>query len=69
MFTQSRLKYDITETVEAEAMPPATLRQIVASAFEPMVDQRQMMMMREIEASERHNLRERWMAMFPEGEV
>ena len=66
--TQSRLKYDIAESVEAEAMPPDALRRIVADAFEPMVDQREMMMMREVEASERHNLRERWMAMFPESE-
>ena len=64
--TQSRKRYDIDQTVEAEAMPPATLREIVADAFEPMVDQKQMAMMREIEASERHSLRER-MAVFTHG--
>ena len=57
--TQSRKRYDISQTVEAEAMPPAILREIVAAAFEPMVDQRQMAMLREVEAAERHNLRER----------
>ena len=40
-------------------MAPAALREIVAHAFEPMIDQRQMMMLREVEASERHSLRER----------
>ena len=57
--TQSRLRYDIGQTVEAEAMRPDTLRRIVADAFEPMIDQKQMAMTREIEASERHDLRER----------
>ena len=36
--TQSRARYDIDQTVEAEAMDPATLRGIVADAFEPMFD-------------------------------
>ena len=58
--TQSRKRYDIADTVEAEAMRPDTLRQIVADAFEPMIDQKQMTMMRAIEASERHGLRQRW---------
>ena len=40
--TQSRKRYDIDQTVEAEAMPPAALREIVAHAFEPMIAQRQM---------------------------
>ena len=57
--TQSRKKYDIDRTVEAEAMPPAMLREIVADAFEPMVDQRQMILLREVEAAERNDLRER----------
>ena len=57
--TQSRKRYDIDQTVEAEAMPPATLREIVAAAFEPMVDQRQMTMLREVERAERHDLRQR----------
>ena len=64
--TQSRKRYDIDQTVEAEAMPPAMLREIVADAFEPMVDQRQMMMLREVEAAERDDLRER-LAEFAEG--
>ena len=57
--TQSRKKYDISQSVEAEAMPPAMLREIVADAFEPMVDQRQMRQLRAVEASEKHGLRER----------
>ena len=57
--TQSRKRYDISQTVEAEAMRPHALRRIVADAFEPMIDQKQMAMMREIEASERHDLREK----------
>ena len=57
--TQSRKRYDIDQTVEAEAMPPDTLRRIVADAFEPMVDQRQMRQLRAVEASEKHGLRER----------
>ena len=64
--TQSRKRYDIDQTVEAEAMPPAMLREIVAGAFEPMVDQRQMMLLREVEAAERNDLRER-LAEFAEG--
>ena len=64
--TQSRKRYDIDQTVEAEAMPPAILREIVAGAFEPMVDQRQMMLLREVEAAERNDLRER-LAEFAEG--
>ena len=40
-------------------MRPHALRRIVADAFEPMIDQKQMAMMREIEASERHDLREK----------
>ena len=63
--TQSRKRYDIDQTVEAEAMAPATLREIVAAAFEPLVDQRQMMMLRQVEAAERHDLRER-LAVFAE---
>ena len=57
--TQSRKKYDIAETVEAEAMRPDTLRRIVADAFEPLIDQEVLRNMRIIEASERHGLRER----------
>ena len=57
--TQSRKRYDIDQTVEAEAMRPDTLRRIVADAFEPMVDQRKMAQLRQIEAAERHDLRER----------
>ena len=64
--TQSRKRYDIAETVEAEAMAPATLREIVAAAFEPMLDQRQMAQIREVEASERHDLRAR-LAVFSNG--
>ncbi len=64
--TQSRKRYDIDQTVEAEAMPPAMLREIVAGAFEPMVDQRQMMLLREVEAAERNDVRER-LAEFAEG--
>ena len=36
--TQSRKRYDLADTVEAEAMRPADLREIVADAFEPMLD-------------------------------
>ena len=63
--TQSRKRYDISQTVEAEAMRPDTLRRIVANAFEPMIDQHQMAMLREVEAAERHGLRER-LAVFAE---
>ena len=63
--TQSRKRYDISQTVEAEAMRPDTLRRIVADAFEPMIDQKQMAMTREMEAAERHGLRER-LAVFAE---
>ena len=63
--TQSRKRYDISETVEAEAMEPDVLRRIVADAFEPLVDQRQMALLREVEASERHDLRQR-LAVFAE---
>ena len=58
--TQSRKKYDISQTVEAEAMRPDTLRRIVADAFEPMIDRQALEQLRAIEASEKHDLRERW---------
>ena len=57
--TQSRKRYDIDQTVEAEAMPPDALRRIVADAFEPMVDQHQMRLLRQVEDAERNDLRER----------
>ena len=61
--TQSRLRYDIAETVEAEAMRPDTLRQIVADAFNPMLDHKVLEHMRVVEASERHDLGQRMLAM------
>ena len=57
--TQSRKRYDIAETVEAEAMDPATLRQIVADAFEPMIDRKALEQLRAVEAAERYGLRAR----------
>ena len=57
--TQSRKKYDIDQTVEAEAMRPDAMRQIVADAFEPMINRKALDQLRTIEASERHGLRER----------
>ena len=61
--TQSRKKYDIDRTVEAEAMAPATLREIVADAFEPMLDKDVLNSLRVVEASERNDLGQRWAAM------
>ena len=61
--TQSRLKYDIEQTVEAEAMRPDTLRGIVADAFEPMIDRQALERLRLVEASERHDLGQRMLAM------
>ena len=61
--TQSRKRYDLADTVEAEAMRPADLRQIVADAFEPMLDRRRLDLLRTVEAAERVDLRERLAAM------
>ena len=61
--TQSRKKYDIDQTVEAEAMRPDTLRRIVADAFEPMIDRQALERMRVVEASERHGLRQRMLQL------
>ena len=61
--TQSRKKYDIDRSVEAEAMRPDTLRRIVADAFEPMIDRQALERMRAIEASERHGLRQRMLEL------
>ena len=61
--TQSRKKYDIERTVEAEAMRPDTLRRIVTDAFEPMIDRQALEQMRAVEASERNDLGQRWAAM------
>ena len=61
--TQSRKRYDISETVEAEAMAPAVLRQIVADAFEPMIDRQALDRLRIVEASERHDLRQRLLVL------
>ena len=61
--TQSRKRYDIAETVEAEAMRPDTLRRIVADAFEPMIDRQALERMRVVEASERHGLRQRMLEL------
>ena len=61
--TQSRKKYDIPETVEAEAMRPDTLRQIVTAAFESMIDLKALEQLRTIEAAERHGLRQRWLEL------
>ena len=57
--TQSRKKYDIDQTVEAEALRPDTMRQIVADAFEPMIDRQALEQLRAIEAAERNGLRTR----------
>ena len=62
--TQSRKRYDIAETVEAEAMAPATLRAIVAAAFEPMIDRETLERLRTIEAAERHGLRQRMAELY-----
>ena len=56
---QSRKKYDIDQTVEAEALRPDTMRQIVADAFEPMIDRQALEQLRAIEAAERNGLRQR----------
>ena len=61
--TQSRKKYDIDQTVEAEAMRPDTLRRIVADAFEPMIDRQALERLRAVEASERHGLRQRMLEL------
>ena len=61
--TQSRKRYDIDQTVEAEAMAPAVLRQIVADAFEPMIDRQALDRLRIVEASERHDLRQRLLVL------
>ena len=62
--TQSRKKYDIDQTVEAEAMRPDTLRGIVADAFEPMIDRQALEQLRAIEAAERHGLRQRMAELY-----
>ena len=62
--TQSRKKYDIPETVEAEAMRPDTLRQIVADAFEPMIDRQALERLRTIEGAERHGLKQRMLELY-----
>ena len=61
--TQSRKRYDIDQTVEAEAMRPDTLRRIVADAFDPMLDHEVLENIRIVEASERYDLRQRMLAM------
>ena len=61
--TQSRKKYDIDRTVEAEALRPDTMRQIVADAFEPMIDRKDLELLRAVEASERNGLRERMLGL------
>ena len=61
--TQSRARYDIGDTVEAEAMRPADLRTIVADAFEPMIDRQSLDLLRTVEAAERVDLRERLEAL------
>ena len=61
--TQSRKRYDIADTVEAEAMKPDTLRGIVADAFESMLDKDVLRKLRTVEASERHSLGQRMLAM------
>ena len=58
--TQNRKKYDIDRTVEAEAMPPDTMREIVADAFETMIDRPALDQMRAVEEAERYGLRQRW---------
>ena len=62
--TQSRKKYDIDQTVEAEAMSPDTLRRIVADAFEPMIDRQALERLRTIEGAERHGLRQRMAELY-----
>ena len=57
--TQSRKKYNIADTVEAEAMQPDVLRQIVADAFEPMIDRKTLEQLRIVEAAEKHGLKQR----------
>ena len=64
--TQSRARYDIDQTVEAEAMPPDILRGIVADAFEPMLDKEVLKHLRTVEASERFDLGQR-MLQLPKG--
>ena len=61
--TQSRKKYDIDRTVEAEALRPDTMRQIVADAFEPMIDRKDLERLRAVEAAERYGLRERMLGL------
>ena len=61
--TQSRARYDIEQTVEAEAMRPDILRGIVADAFEPMLDKDVLKHLRTVETSERYSLGQRMMAM------
>ena len=61
--TQSRKKYDVADTVEAEAMRPADLRAIVAAAFEPMLDRRRLDLLRLVEAAEKKDLKNRLMAL------
>ena len=61
--TQSRAKYDIDQTVEAEAMKPDTLRGIVADAFESMLDKEVLNQLRTVEASERHSLGQRMLKL------
>ena len=62
--TQSRKKYDIPETVEAEAMRPDVLRQIVTDAFEPMIDRKALEQLRTIEAAEKYGLKQRLLSMY-----
>ena len=62
--TQSRKKYDIADTVEAEAMQPDTLRGIVADAFEPMIDRKALEQLRTVEAAERHGLKQRMAELY-----
>ena len=61
--TQNRKKYDIDQTVEAEALRPDTMRQIVADAFEPMIDRKALEQLRAVEAAERYGLRERMLGL------
>ena len=62
--TQNRKKYDIDQTVEAEAMRPDVLRQIVADAFEPMIDRKALEQLRTIEAAEKYGLKQRLLSMY-----
>ena len=50
-------KHQITDTVEAEAMPPDLLRQLVQGAFEPMIDLQMLDTLRTVEVSERKTLK------------